>query len=131
MKESIEQVLSVLAEKLGVGVEMIWGSYLKQAPIWALSQIVTFVIIVCLLFVLLYFLSGFVTRGCRDKKTPFFERLYCGGNDIPSLLYCFCLFVIFLISISFMSFIPDLITAFMNPEFWAIEQILYSVKCFR
>lgn len=37
MNESTEQILIEICQKLGVGVEMIWSAYVKQAPIGAIE----------------------------------------------------------------------------------------------
>ncbi|NCB47892.1 hypothetical protein EOM81_12895 [bacterium] len=68
MNEEATKVLTVVCEKMGIGAEMVWGAYMKQAAIWGWASIAVFITLVLFTAVVLSKLIKSLKKG-RDKDT--------------------------------------------------------------
>ena len=111
----MDNAINILAEKLGVAVEYIWPLFIKQASIYAISSIVG-IMLVMILFALMAILPYLYSRGREvsllDHDTPI-PFLICitgvAGTCFTAIIAVFEL--------------TSIITALINPEFWALNKI--------
>lgn len=114
MKEEIFKRLDALAEKLGVAANYLFRLYVQQARVEVIEDIVTGVIAVLLFYAGYKSLTYYVRGKNDDSRIPF-------GIGGPMLMTVgVIIFVVFLSS--------DIWTATMNPQFWAVHQILHDIR---
>lgn len=122
MNEQTATLVTQLAAKLGTTSEYLWAVLLKQAPVqgWimAVEYIVTFAVI-------------YAVWKWRDSLSAAIK--WCFEEGEGSAILCFIgLGIVGIAStvwlIACMFGITDIITAFVNPEYWALKQVLAAVK---
>ena len=113
--------LEKMAEKLGTTTEYLWSILLKQAPI----------------FGYMYFFGGFLILILGLLLYRFHKK--CKANwDVDKTLYdkdewrwslnIILLIVFLIVSIMWLVNLPRAITSFMNPEYWALQEIIKQIK---
>ena len=113
MDEKTLQALQALAQKRGTTAEYLWGVLVKQAQISTTVDCVE-VFIVLIVLALVWRKAIRIADGI-DKEAVFFGFAILGVVTV---------FVVF-----FVAFRANLIAAgFMNPEYWALHELLRSVK---
>lgn len=111
MKDELALVIQQLADKLGVTAEYLWSVLLKQAPITAALDAVWALLLACAATASLKASNSLVRRdGYEDPEYVVKKAIF---------LTCF----------GFSSFISITlldcaITAALNPEYWALKQII-------
>lgn len=118
--EQINQVVDMVAEKLGVAVDAVYPMLIKQAKVFCSTYHITLCvfgisILMIVLFSILYY------KANHPRWDESLENVACGGLII---------FVILSIG-SFMITVFDCtqyLTALHNPEWWAIEYVTKLVK---
>lgn len=108
MDEGTEILIRELSEKLGTTAEHLWGVMITQAPIYAFTN--TFIIITLIV------VTGFVY-----KKLPKFDT---DGDGVLAIQWIFFSFLVFGTFITIVELGPEIITGFLNPQFWALKQLL-------
>lgn len=111
--EKMTTLLQELAVKLGTTAEHLWGVLLKQAPI---SGIVDLILILC-------FVSAWVTVFNIVQKN------YRNWEDVQKFAAWLVGGVISIYIVTFVLFKTEgIVTAFLNPEYWALSEILSKLK---
>lgn len=128
MNESTEQILREICQKLGVGVEMIWSAYVKQAPLEPLSYLIMFSGIAILLSVVLLILSKVITLCCDEKKDPFFKRFFNDDNEGVSFAFILVSFFLVITISCAIYCTPNVVTGVFNPEYWAAQKLLHAIR---
>ncbi len=127
MNENSQKLLEALAQKLGTTTEYLWGILIKQAPIDA--AITLFQIVLVMVFGIILFRIHKKMMVVKEYENGYGKESgyehYNVGAILPMVVGCFVL-VVFSI-ISFLC-IPDVVSGFFNPEYWALNKVLYSVK---
>lgn len=109
----LDKALAVLAEKLGTNVEHLWGVLIRQAPIDGTVDLLQYALITigCWLW----------WRWCkRVMESNQDEIIY-----LPLTLVAVALGI--LVIAAFFC-LPNTVAAFLNPEYWALKQVLGSVN---
>jgi len=114
MKIEIEG-LQALATKLGITVEYLWEVLLRQAMISAMIDI-AYVIFVALLCTLAY----------RYRKTIF--KMWVENEFDVIALITIGTFVLFILIVVAIIAAFSVATPLINPEYWALDKILSSIK---
>jgi len=112
--EFVIPALDKLAERLGTTSEYLWGVLLKQAPIYAATTMLE----VLLIAVVVYFYIKFFKR-----VHDWFEDPVASGVTLTFA----SIFMVGLVLAAFMS-ISGIIVALLNPEYWALKQVLSALK---
>ena len=123
MEEQLTIMLTQLANELGTTIEMLWGVILKQAQISALLSIAW------IGFVLL-FGGTLYTKHKKfskpDKKnygrTKYFE------DDLTGIVMNLLLLVWIITAAVGILEIQNAVTALLNPEYWALQEILEKCR---
>ena len=117
MDDKTAMLLQGLANKLGTTSEYLWGVLLKQAPVYAAINVAE--MIATALIAYAYYRSWAWAKGLvKDYDTEAFGFIYLSLVGV---------FVLVLALASFFS-VGNIVTALMNPEYWAFKQVLAAVK---
>ena len=120
MNDQTLQVLTTLATKLGTTAEYLWGVLLRQATIAGVMNLTIVAIMVVAAVLLARFVRG-KTKKIDDGTG--WERAAWEGEGAFFAWGA----VFFFGAITFVAVIievPAAITAFVNPEYWALSRIL-------
>lgn len=118
MEQKAFELIEQMAAKLGVAVQFVMSALIRQAYVEAITWVV-----VDLLFIVV---SVFIFRNIRKIVK------WCYGEDddlrteaailmVPAIIYIVCMLVC-------LCHIETIVTGFLNPEYWAIKQILDLAK---
>jgi hypothetical protein len=125
MKE-ITELLGQLATELGTTAGKLWGVLLRQAPISGALNI-----ILCITLVVA---SVWVFRFVQDKTTapPQSETnkypSAAWGKEGAFFAWVYAMSFIGVAAIFILSSVGEIVTAFFNPEFWALKKILSTLE---
>ncbi len=116
MKE-IAPLLEKLAVPLNTTVEYLWATLVRQAPISSIINIIEWVIM------------GVVTWLAWKVFKKIWKEAYDKNWDEVWLILPIIIGVVFLIFwIMIICTIPSTIAGFINPEYWALKQLLDAVS---
>jgi len=120
------QLLMQLAQKLGTTTEYLWSILVNQAPIAATTLLVQ-TIIVLIFGYFLYRMHIHLSKKRVDSRQNEY-KLYWEYEEFASIpmIIGIVIFII-LIIICFCSF-DSVIYGYFNPEYWALKEILNSLK---
>lgn len=113
MTDEILKRLDALASKLGITVAYLWGVLVKQARVEAIQDVG-----IVAIWVVLTGLSFWAARWIYKDET----EKDCGGLIV--FLGCVCLGSLALT----LYFVFAAITEVMNPEYWALKQVVTIMK---
>lgn len=118
----LTQLLQQLAEKLGTTTEYLWSVLIQQAPISAATTLLQIIIIVIAGFFLYKLHRKF------SKKSEAGRSMYWDHEEAleAPMIIAAIIWVIFCIILFF--HINNMITGFLNPEYWALKEILDTIK---
>jgi uncharacterized membrane-anchored protein len=111
MNDQTEMLIRELANKLGTTVDHLWGVLVRQAPIYGITSVLLFS---------LFVIVGYLLFKFAYKK-----------SDDDSLLTCDKEFYWFILIVYYAAFFALLVVnaqsiaaAFLNPEYWALHQLI-------
>ena len=119
MNEQTAQLLQGLADKLGTTSAYLWGVLVKQAPISSTIALVEYVLI----FVLLAALFRF-----RVAIGKFFRGWFESEEVSAFLASAVFVIVLVVLLLAVLFSVSTTITGFLNPEYWALNKVLSTVK---
>lgn len=120
MNEQTAALLQGLATKLGTTSEYLWGILLKQAPIAGVMILVQYALTAVALYVIWRYREAIGTQ-VRDGLSSDAEVLVFIG-----LIVSVGVSIVWLLACLFA--IESMVTAFLNPEYWALNKVLATVK---
>lgn len=125
-KETVD-LLKGLADKLGTTAEHLWAVLIRQAYVSFATDLVLYALLIVWLSLCYRLVRQWLEKAseCKKGQKHSFEdngqfKYELGAVLIVSLSFLLCLIAAFVI--------PDTITKIVNPEFWALQQILETVK---
>ena len=119
MKELVP-LLEKLADKLGVTSAHLWEVLIKQAKISAITDLVWF------MFYIPFFIIG---TWVVIKKWDKWYGACSYEAQVPFVIFISTLaLVAVILLIVTICGIPNIISGFFNPEYWALDKIIYSIK---
>lgn len=123
MNEKLNNVLAELATKMGTTVQYLWGILIKQAyvTIWVdIAQIVG---------VVLYWLLLYKLHKWFAKEPEHGLSIYEEHEALPYLFMIVLGIIgaVFTIAVLMVN-ITEILTASINPEYWALDQVLKAIK---
>jgi hypothetical protein len=119
MNEHAAALLHNLAAKLGTTSEYLWAVLVKQAPISSFITLGEYALVAVLFATLYRFrlqIGGFMRDWFAEEEVSAFFASAIAGLTLAVLLIA-CL-------LSFSS----MLTGFLNPEYWALKEVLSAVK---
>lgn len=114
MDDNTAKLLEQLAAKLNTTAEHLWAVMVRQARIEFYSDLV-----LCVLFVIGAVASLRFAKLCWRKIEDDQEWMV---GVIGFYIAAFAL------TLTTVIFIPLMITEYLNPEYWALQQILHEIK---
>jgi hypothetical protein len=122
MNENTTALLEKLATKLGTTSEYLWGVLIRQAAISATTDLIYVILIGCLGVAIWKLHKRFL------KKDAHGDTVY-ENNEGLVVTPMLCAAIIFGFAAIWAFFaIGDIFTAYLNPEYWALKEILDTVK---
>lgn len=122
MSENMEKLITELAEKLGTTTEHLWGVLLKQALISGITD----VIMVVALAGVAYAAARFIARNSR-LPTATESDPYPSANwdkDVAGIAWALWGLIAMVFLFFILTSLATAISAFANPEYWALKQII-------
>jgi hypothetical protein len=122
MNEQVMEILRVLAEKFGTTTEFLWGILVRQSYVYGVTAIICFLVTSILIFGwnwIWWRVEVDEEASRRDQGDRVFAVYMCrlGG-----------LLLVFIWACLFLSGMLEVTTALINPEYWAIKQVLGGLK---
>ena len=114
MNEQTAEALKAIAAQIGTTSEHLWAALVAQAPIDGVAT---------LLQVLILAAVTYAHVGLTRKAWAGFDR-----NPGPTITAGIAWLPLTIIWMSAFFYIPMLIAAFLNPEYWALKEILDAIK---
>lgn len=115
--EELTTMLTGLADTLGTTVEYLWTVLLKQAYIQVIISAIIIIVSTIMIIISIKY-TRFVIKNWQDIVDSDTEIGHIMINIILGIIT-----IILFIQVVFYE-IPELITAYCNPEFWALQEIL-------
>ena len=114
MNQEIIELLKVLADKFGTTTEHLWRVLLEQALLSGITNVILLVVILVLTVMWVRFALERIEKG---------EKGYYSSDDIGALWLTIILVIPFCGVVSVL-LIYDIVTAILNPDYWALREIL-------
>lgn len=122
MEKEQNELLQQLAEKMGTTTEYLWSVLLKQAPIDSTTTLIQIALVVLFGYVIYKLHLKF-----SKKKEDGYSNEYDNNPQIEILMFVsVCIFGILAIASFFC--IQSVINGYVNPEYWALKQILDTIN---
>jgi hypothetical protein len=115
MNDKVIELLTSLATSLRTTIEKLWAVYLQQALVTGVQTSIMFVIINILSFFAFKMFNGARLKAIENDKY--------GDNTPTVLLFTIIVLTVIIVWFDFMM-ISTIVTCFLNPSYWALEQIL-------
>lgn len=115
MEKELELVIDKLAEKLGTSVEFLWSVLIKQAYVYVTYSAFGFLIIL---------LAGFIIYKIHKKLHRNNSYKEEDGEFYMTIIFVSFLAWIFTMGFFLVFNISEVVTALLNPEYWAINKII-------
>lgn len=112
MNDKIELLIRELAEKLGTTGEHLWGVLLQQAAITAVTDLMVYVVLIALLL--------WSARLIQEKITAQPDV----ADEVVVIAWFFWGIIAGIVIIIIGVNLSSLVGALINPEFWALKQII-------
>jgi len=122
MNDQTTKLLEQLAQKLGTTAEYLWGVLIKQAFVSAVTDLIYFIIVLIAGFGL-FKLHKFLAKSNENG-----DCIYEDWEEVsipPMILFAIIWAILFIAC--FFS-IGNIINGFLNPEYWALSEILDTLK---
>lgn len=127
MDEKTETLLRELAEKFGTTGEHLWGVMVRQAYISGVTDL-----FVMLAWLALFIIVFYVLYRKTKKPEPTEDNKYPSApiNDDGAVIALWGVYaaVAALFALGFGLSLSGIIGALMNPEYWALKQLLTAVN---
>ena len=124
MNEQVLALLTQLAEKLGTTVEHLWSVLVKQAFISTTVNLLIYSLLLILGFVLSRTHKKFCGAMPKYQETTYYHKY---GAYSVLMVVAFVVWAI--IIIVFTLCLPEILSGYFNPEYWALSEILSALKC--
>lgn len=122
MNENTAKLLEQLAQKLGTTSEYLWKVLLKQAPIDATVNLIQ-IMLIMLFGLVLYKIHRRLMKEDANNDTGYYK--YEEMAAIPMIIGGVVFAIMFIWAFCC---IGDVVNGYFNPEYWALNKVLSSVK---
>jgi hypothetical protein len=114
MNEQTQQLIEKLATKLGATAEHLWGVLVRQAPISS----ATAAIAICIYAAVMVWGYRLVREKTKDEGD---WNDHCGSIALPWIIWSVGMLFLVIVLCSSLS---NIVAGFVNPEYWALKEIL-------
>ena len=118
MNEELAKKIIAMAETLGTTVEHLWGVLLKQA---AISGSYSVFLVIFTVIPLVFWIRYVYKKTCVEDQDGDCDWEGEGAGVAWAVTVFWFLVVLFVVGFA----LQNAVTAFFNPEFWALQAILH------
>ena len=119
MNEQATKLLEQLAQKLGTTVEYLWGILIQQAQVDAFVNL-GYLIILIIAWIIGVKLHFYLSKNEKYEKDN-------TGLAWAAIMIIFAMILI-PVSIVMFFFLGNIVTGLINPEYWALKQVLNLIQ---
>lgn len=114
MNEQTQQLIEKLAAKLGTTAEHLWGVLVRQAPISSMTDAIA----LCLYAAIMVWGYRLVREKTKDDGD---WNDNCGSAALPWIIWGVGTLILL---IALCCSLSGIVAGFVNPEYWALKEIL-------
>jgi hypothetical protein len=123
------ELLAQMAEKLGTTTEYLWTVLLKQATIVAYGNLACFFLALCIIWAAYKFVLRKTTEShATDEDGDSVIGAEWSGENAAWAWAVFFLLFLCTVGLVVPPLFSEAFTAFLNPEYWALQKIATLVK---
>ena len=126
MEEKAFEYIDAIAANLGVAAEHVYGALLKQAMVSGLRSVVYIIICLAVGYAILKMFKRIYADVKEGEDGIFVDSYGVSLGGVFALV--FGGIAIILMFFAIMSDISNATTALLNPEYWALKEILDTIK---
>ena len=126
MEEKAFEYIDAIAANLGVAAEHVYGASLKQAMVSGLRSVVYIIICLAVSYAIIKVLKRVYSDVKEDEEGLFVDSYGVTLGGVFALIFGGIALVIMFFVI--MADISNASTALLNPEYWALKEILDTIK---
>lgn len=126
MEEKAFEYIDAIAANLGVAAEHVYGALLKQAMVSGLRSVVYIIICLAVSYAIIKVLKRVYSDVKEDEEGLFVDSYGVTLGGVFALIFGGIALVIMFFVI--MADISNASTALLNPEYWALKEILDTIK---
>ena len=126
MEEKAFEYIDAIAANLGVAAEHVYGALLKQAMVSGLRSVVYIIICLAVSYAIIKVLKRVYSDVKEDEEGLFIDSYGVTLGGVFALIFGGIALVIMFFVI--MADISNASTALLNPEYWALKEILDTIK---
>lgn len=126
MEEKAFEYIDAIAANLGVAAEHVYGALLKQAMVSGLRSLVYIIICLAVGYAIIKMFMRIYSDVKEGEDGLFVDSYGVSLGGLFALMFGGMALIIMLLAI--MADISNATTALLNPEYWAIKEILDTIK---
>ena len=125
MDDNTLRAITALSGKLGIAADMLWGALLRQSQIAAVIEVVASLVLAIGCVWWFRIVRKNTTAPPQERVDQYVRSKW---DDIASPARVSVFFFTLLSLILAYFWLSDAITAIINPEYWALKQIMSLVR---
>lgn len=124
MDDKVFTAIMALANKLGTTTEYLWAVLIKQAYITAFHDVVTIGALVAILTMWVRFLIRKTRTPEKTESQPYPQPEWPSDELLAAMSWIVTGFAIMIIGVIVIAGTQEILTALLNPDYWALKQII-------
>jgi len=125
MNDNTTKLIEQLAQKMGTTTEYLWAVLLRQAPIDSTINLIQIILVIFFGLFLYKTHKRLMAKTSDDKYAETNYEKYEMGASLPMVVGAI-IFAILILASFFC--IGDIINGYFNPEYWALDRVLSTLK---
>ena len=126
MEEKAFEYIDALAANLGVAAEHVYGALLKQAMVSGVRSLVFIIIFLAVGYAIIKMFMRIYSDVKEGEDGLFVDSYEVSLGGLFALMFGGMAIIIMFLAI--MADISNATTALLNPEYWALKEILDTIK---
>lgn len=126
MEDKAFEYIDAIAANLGVAAEHVYGALLKQAMVSGLISVLYIIICLAVSYVIIKILKTVYADVKAEEESLFVDGFGISLAGVFAVIFGGIAIVIMFFVI--MAEISNATTALLNPEYWALKEILDTIK---
>ena len=126
MEEKAFEYIDAIAANLGVAAEHVYGALLKQAMVSGLRSVVYIIICLAVSYLIIKMFKRIYSDVKEGEDSIFVDSFGISLGGVFAIIIGGVAIIILFFAI--MADIGNATTALLNPEYWALKEILNTIK---
>ena len=126
MEEKAFEYIDAIAANLGVAAEHVYGALLKQAMVSGLRSVVYIIICLAVSYLIIKMFKRIYSDVKEGEEGIFVDSFGISLGGVFAIIIGGVAIIILFFAI--MADIGNATTALLNPEYWALKEILNTIK---